>query len=354
MSRRTVLFALAGAGAGNVTRCTAIIEELDRARIDVVLAAQGRARQYAPSSIPLHSLRDVTYGAGPFTAWNILRSNWRFPFRFIQNRHQCARIMDEVRPHVLVTDSDIYAFTAARRLKIPILSLNSSAATIAHFRRLAPQASGMRFSFHVVEKLDRWLQMRYADRIICPVLERVDLPAPKVTQTAPIVRRQFLAASGDQAGPWQWEVAVMLGASGIGASEIDLRDAPGSMVVLGDVRRGRYPPAARRIPFTTQPASYLADARTVVIQGGLNSVSEVVALRKPAVVVPIPHHAEQFVNAALLEKLGAGVMATGPAAGSAVGRLLEHHDAALAACRALTIPCDGATSAARMIEDACG
>jgi len=347
--KRKLLFALAGAGAGNFTRVTAILEELDKDRFDIAFVAQGRSRQLAPPGFPLFPLLDVTYGAREFTAWNILSRNWSFPLRYLSNRRLAARALDEFKPDLLVVDSDFYCFPAARRRGIPIISINSSPATIALFRKMDLSAANMLFSYYCVEKVDCWLQRRHADRIICPVLESVETGIAKVQQVPPIVRRQFRDGVEEGTSRALYDIAVMLGGSGIGASSIDLSGVTGSMVVLG-APDGRYPPWAVQLPFTAEPAAYLSRARILVIQAGLNSISEAIALKKPAVVVPIPNHAEQFVNACCAQQLGIGVKASGAQAGAAARRLLEAYDTALGACRALSLPCDGATRAAQLIE----
>jgi UDP:flavonoid glycosyltransferase YjiC (YdhE family) len=43
-----------------------------------------------------------------------------------------------------------------------------------------------------------------------------------------------------------------------------------------------------------------------VINGGFSAVSEAIALGKPTFVIPVPGHAEQFVNARMVADLGLG------------------------------------------------
>ena len=57
-------------------------------------------------------------------------------------------------------------------------------------------------------------------------------------------------------------------------------------------------------------ADLLARADALVINAGYSAVSEAFVLRKPVFVVPVPGHAEQFVNACLVRDLGLGFMAT--------------------------------------------
>ena len=349
MSKKRLLFALAGAGAGNFSRVTAILEELDQDRFEVALLAQSRVRRRAPRGFTLYPLLDVTYGACDFTAWQVLRHNGSFPFRYWKNRRLAGRALDEFRPDLLVVDSDFHSLPEARRRGIPILSINSSPATLAIFRRMDRSATDFPLSY-CIERIDRRLQRRHADRILCPVLGAVDTGLANAQLLSPIVRRQFrnnVAAGGSEQS---FDVGVMLGGSGLGVSEIDLSGVRHSMVVVG-APGGCYPPHAVRLPFTERPAANLSRCRILVIQGGFNSVSEAIALGKPTVIVPIPNHIEQLVNAWWADQLGFGVMTRGAQAGAAVDRLLRDPRAS---SRPSSPRCDGATQAARLIAEMTG
>jgi UDP-N-acetylglucosamine:LPS N-acetylglucosamine transferase len=50
-------------------------------------------------------------------------------------------------------------------------------------------------------------------------------------------------------------------------------------------------------------------ADLVVVNGGFSAISESFSLRKPVVVIPVPNHAEQWVNARTIEGLGVGMSA---------------------------------------------
>ena len=50
----------------------------------------------------------------------------------------------------------------------------------------------------------------------------------------------------------------------------------------------------------------LMAADVIVLNGGFSAVSEALALRKPTFVIPVPRHAEQFVNARTVADLGIG------------------------------------------------
>ena len=50
-------------------------------------------------------------------------------------------------------------------------------------------------------------------------------------------------------------------------------------------------------------------ADIMVINSGYSAVSEAVVLCKPIIVIPVPNHAEQYINATTIEKAGLGLVA---------------------------------------------
>jgi uncharacterized protein (TIGR00661 family) len=54
----------------------------------------------------------------------------------------------------------------------------------------------------------------------------------------------------------------------------------------------------------------LANADILVINGGFSAVSEAFVLQKYTYVIPVPGHAEQYINSALLQESGLGEIAT--------------------------------------------
>jgi UDP:flavonoid glycosyltransferase YjiC (YdhE family) len=71
-------------------------------------------------------------------------------------------------------------------------------------------------------------------------------------------------------------------------------------------------------------ARFLAQADALVINGGFSAVSEALALNKPAFVIPLQNHAEQYVNAHLVRDLGRGYVVHSD---EAINKLLQLHAA---------------------------
>ena len=63
--------------------------------------------------------------------------------------------------------------------------------------------------------------------------------------------------------------------------------------------------------------SLLRQANLLVINGGFSAVSEALVLRKPMVVIPVPRHAEQWMNGRTIRHLGVGLIGSedGPGRG---------------------------------------
>jgi uncharacterized protein (TIGR00661 family) len=344
---------IVGVGAGNTTRNIALIHELRRAApdIDIHVAAQGRAADLleAEALCPVHRLRTVTYGtSGSMGLWNVVRSNLSFPRRFFQNRAEARRLLESLRPDVAMADSDFYCLGVAKRRRVPLASLNNSPVVVAALRRMGtPRGCG--FSARVIERLDSWLQHRYPDRVICPVLRREEGLDERITQIHPIVRQGI--------EPWEGEgesVVVVTGGSGLGTDDIDLRGVTEPVVTYG-THLERVPPQTEQRGFTLDVIEAMRRAKVLVVQGGFSSVSEAVALRRPTVVVPITGHAEQHVNARLFEEMGLGLAAArATEAGAKVleilGDLRRFEDRA----REHRIATDGAREAARILLEMIG
>lgn len=341
---RLLLF-IVGVGAGNTTRNLALLDELRRLRpdLDIHVAAQGRAAELLAEHVPVHPLREVTYApSGSMSFWNIFASNLSFPVRFAQNRAAARRLLEHLRPDLAMADSDFYCLGPAKRMRVRLASLNNSPVIVAALRRQGTPP-GCLFSARFIERTDSWLQHRFPDRVICPVLRpEQGLPA-KFVQIPPIVRPE--AQPGDEESG---EIVVVTGGSGLGTDEIDLSTAAAPVVTYG-TPLARVPPSARQMGFTLGALEAMRRARVLVVQGGFSSVSEAVALRRPAVVVPIRGHAEQHINARTFEELGLGLAASGPQAGARVNEALARHAEFTGRCRAHQIPVTGAAAAAKAL-----
>ncbi|MCB2156080.1 hypothetical protein KQI84_14480 [bacterium] len=341
------LFCIVGVGAGNTTRNLAIIEEL-RAMGDceVRLAAQGNALKLLRDRFRTYPLETVEYtSGGDFNAADILRSNLNFPARFVGNMREIARILREYQPDLVVADSDFYCLRPARKLGFGLVSINNSPWVVEGIRRMGGVPRDCRFSYQFIEKTDYWLQRRYPQRVLCPVLRALKGLPGKYHQVPPFVRPEIQASTspGD-------EVVVLTGGSGIGTADIDLRALKGQKITVLGAQLEKVPDGTNQPGFTLDVTEHLRRAKVLVVQGGFSSVSEAVALRIPTVVVPISRHAEQWSNARHIEELGLGLMCReGAKTGATVKRILDDYPRYWEQAQALRVPTDGHKKAAELL-----
>jgi uncharacterized protein (TIGR00661 family) len=348
MAKRKILYFVVGVGAGNTTRTLAILDELHRQApyAKVELAVQGNALQLLRQRFQVHEMHSVTYsrGNGGLVPWRIITQNLSFPRRFRENQWRAGELMDQIQPDVVVSDSDFYCLAPAKRRRLPLITVNSSPATVQLFRRYGVPRECL-FSGHVVERIDAFLQKRYPHRVVAPVIRPLRDLARNVHQVPVIVRPEL------QAARWEPEdqVVVVTGGSGIGTADIDLRGIKAPLVTYG-TKLEKVPPHADQRGFDLSAFEAMRRAKVLVIQGGFSSVSEALAIGAPTVVLPIAGHAEQRVNGLELESLGRGLSVRGPSAAGAVAEVLRRFDEIADRGRENPIRCDGARLAAREIS----
>jgi UDP:flavonoid glycosyltransferase YjiC (YdhE family) len=93
-------------------------------------------------------------------------------------------------------------------------------------------------------------------------------------------------------------------------------------------------------------------ADLVVINGGFSAVSESFAMRKPMIVVPVPNHAEQWINGRTMVKLGVGMMADEDGIEAAIEAAARRMESFRAAYDRISHIPDGTGQAAQAILEA--
>ena len=171
----------------------------------------------------------------------------------------------------------------------------------------------------------------------------------KFRRIGAIVRSQYKAfAWRDQPR----RVVIMLSGSTFGSPvELRQRSYPFAVDIIGrDTPDGWQPRDGITYHAKLMDSSaLLSEADLVVVNGGFSAVSEAFCMRKPMVVVPVPRHAEQWVNGQTVERLGVGVATEEAnledAMLAALDRIGDFYDA----YRRIGEPADGARQAAEEI-----
>ena len=324
------LFVINGLGLGNSTRCHAVIERLAATgcRVHVLTSGNGLTYFEGKSCIEsLHSMESFYYSSsnGGISGWATLKSVGHLAKLAKAKRKSLAELLDAVNPDVAVIDSE-YAISPLRRRGIPIIAINNSEVVVTEFLKRRRTARGIKSHFWFVEFSDYLFHRRFCNLVLSPFPMRTPTRHPKFRRIGLIVRRAVRELAGsapaDNLSPEQLRTVVFMLSGSVHATEInfDGRKLPFAVEVVGrpGVSRGNVTFHGRLM----NNAALLARADALVINGGYSALSEAFAFRKPTFVLPVPGHAEQFVNASLATDLGLGFRVTED---DVLDRMLEMH-----------------------------
>lgn len=316
---RTCLFVVNGLGLGNSTRCHAVMEHLLEAgcRIHVLTSGNGLAYlKDKPGIESITAMESFFYSGtnGGISGWSTLKSIRRLLTIAKAKKAQLAGVLEHLEPDVAVIDSE-YAIGQLKRRRIPIVGLNTSEMIVSEYLECPHIPHGIRSHFWFVEFSDYLFHRFNCNLVLSPYPLRAKSRHLKFRRIGLIARRA-IREQAPPPGPRQFpsprqlrRVVFMLSGS-VHASHIRFsgQELPFAIDVVG-----RPGDSSGKVTFHGRQlnnAHLLQQADALVINGGYSAVSEAFVLRKPTFVVPVPGHAEQFVNARLVHKLGLGFRAT--------------------------------------------
>jgi hypothetical protein len=264
-----------------------------------------------PNVAKLHEVESLYYGVkdGRISITRTLRAVSDFAAILRRNARKIDAILTDWRPDVAVSDS-VYTYRPFKRRGIRFVALNNADVVHMAYRRYADRPRSVQAQFWCVEESDYLFHRIVPDLVISPTL---DPSLPKVggnvRRVGPIVRQGFSPAAARS--PVRC-VLVMLSGSRFGSPVIFNRiDWPFEIEVVGRPAPPNWD-AGGRIRFhgkLLDNRALVEKADMVVVNGGFSAVSESFSMRKPLVVIPVPNHAEQWINARTIEHLGVGMTA---------------------------------------------
>lgn len=344
---------LAGGGSGGsaapvIAVAEAIVERCPDAECLYVGTTSGPERELVRAAgLPYESVR--TGRLRRYATWRNLTD----PALVLVGVGQAAAIARRFRPDVAFGAggfATVPPLMAARLLGVPVAIHQQDFSPGLANRMLAPFAAQVTVAFP-----DTRLLFRRATQVVGnPVRRRI------LAGDSARARRQF--------GLTPELPVVLVTGGGTGALRLNelaveaARDLANECQIVHLTGAGRSPapwshPSYRRYAFLAEPmADALAVADVVVTRAGMSALSEIAALRKAAIVVPMPD-SHQEANAAVVADHGAGVVRREADldAGQLAGEVRALFNdptrrAALGAAAALLLPPDAADAICAGIE----
>lgn len=352
---KRVLFLVNGLGLGNVTRCHAIMQKLAEAGVSCSVATSGnglwyfRHQQGVGEPVELNSLHYGT-ARGRISVVRTILSLPEYVAATRGNARVIEMAMDSLKPGAVVTDS-IYVPRLGRLRLVPFLAVNNADVVHTLYRRYADRPKSIRLQFHAVEELDYFYHRMVPDVSLSPRLDiTAEAPPPPYFRVGPIVRPSCRPSCTN--GPPK-RILIMLSGSRFG-TRVNLKRAPANCnidIVGRAAPDGPVPERCRYLGRVLNTPELAAEADLLVVNGGFSAVSEAFVMRKPLVVIPVPNHAEQWVNARTICEFGVGMMAREEELEDALTQGLARIESFRAAYAQLPNAPDGAEQAARRILD---
>lgn len=360
MTRR-ILLIVNGLGLGNSTRCHAVIQSLAAAGATVEVVTSGNGLWFfrdKPEVAAVHEVPALTYGKKNGRL-SVMATVAGLASEAVSILRHTEAVLDQVvrrfRPQVAVTDS-IYVFRTFKRHGVAHVALNNADMVMEAIGRLKGVPASVLPQFCAIELADYLYHRLYPDLVVSPWLNQPPvLRHGTYHRIAPIVRAGFDPLPPHKGPPRR--VVIMLSGSSFGTPVV-LRHPPEGVEidVVGRAQPAEIPlnPRVRYHGRIIDTHALLTTADLVVINAGFSAVSEVRALHLPAVLIPVPRHAEQWANSRLMADLGVALTATEDNLEESLRQALGRIDDLRAACRALPHQPHGADQAAALILDLAG
>jgi UDP:flavonoid glycosyltransferase YjiC (YdhE family) len=354
------LFIINGLGLGNSTRCFAIIEHLKRASVEVHVLTSGNGYFFfadKPEVASVTQTEAIHYGKTRDGRLSIVRTFFNLGqlWRAYKARvSQLNSLLDLIDPDVVVADSDYFIFPVRKR-KIPLIGLNNSDVVVTEYFRRTSKPSSIRSQFWCIEFLDYLFHKTFCDIILSPAAQPIPVRHPKFRRIGLVVREQLLHRakradpSNERLSSGIPLVVIMLSGSSF-SSDIDFShcDLPCTVEVVG--RSGQSTETITYHGKLRDNIAKLLEADVLVINSGFSAVSEALVLGKPTLVLPVPNHAEQYLNSCLVEDCGLGQMTDEYTVLTALRAILTLEDARSREARVLSrINPHGAAEASSII-----
>jgi uncharacterized protein (TIGR00661 family) len=298
-----ILYGLMGDAFGHVFRALAVAEELSEH--EIVFLGGGRVLTLREQGYPVEelSMLSTAYRNNQVDITATVRNGIDV---FLGYRTIVQRVVDMLKdfnPAVVMTDYEYFAPVAARRLGIPVVSIDNQH-FLTHCR--CPLPEGQMLSRTLFTLPLRYLYSNADHYFVSTFFQPVPIN-PSETEVVPPVLRRGIREHTPRAGD---HVLVYQTSPTFAALLPVLEEIPRPFVIYGMGDRRSSKNLTFKAPSRETFLEDLASCRYAIINGGHNVISEALFFGKPILAFPIRLAYEQYFNACMVERLGYGSYCT--------------------------------------------
>ena len=324
---RRILFLVNGYGLGNSTRVHSIIQHINhKCKIDIF--GYGNSLKYFEQVS--HDVQNVfqsfplKYGLkeGKIDTFKMVGKLF-YNFKAIyKGREKLKKILQSKTYSLIVADSNFSTVFLKNRPKL--ISINNADRIIKSSDKIKKRA-------YLVSWLIEWTDFTYnkivSDKVISPFFEPSDLKTHKKTKfkhTALIVRKEFLSFQCLSSPARHHVLIIPSGAciNTVPALKHEKQDY--DISIIGDQIKslGRV----KKYDRVFNTSHLMRQATIVVVNGGLSSISEALAMSQPMIVIPMKGHLEQKVNADWIQEHCLGLMSSWEKLQESIQEMIKNYD----------------------------
>ncbi len=285
---------LSGLGMGNSSRCEAVIQQLllIDPQLELSIFTWGNGTMYFQSVLDNYSSNIVLIDLHSLSTGNIFLSLKNY----FLNTIILIKSFVKNKPNRIILDSD-YHFLSYLFLRNRVFYISQAADVVSRFFKFKFNWTFKELiNFFVLEFLDLCFQVIVSRNILVPCFYEKNFLIRKLKSVPLIVRKNFLNFNGKNSATVEVG-GVLLSGSGLEFEKIERVFNGKKVQIISPERREK---------FKVSEPEIFKDFKYVITQGGLSSISEMLSMKMPLLVLPISNHVEQRLNGLEVESSGLG------------------------------------------------
>ncbi|MEY4875743.1 MAG: hypothetical protein RL708_892 [Bacteroidota bacterium] len=301
-----ILYGVPSEGMGHATRSKVIIEWLLNEKHDVQIVSSGRAFEFLSAHFPnrVHQIDGyhLAYKNAEVSITKTFFSTLKdAPKKLQTNYLQYKHLHQLLKPDLVISDFESFSHFFAKTNKLPLISIdNIQMLNRCKLEIDIPTSEKNNFT---IGKTITKAKVAGANHYFISSFFEAPIIKKNTSFVPPIIRNEIINTK-----PSKGKHILVYQTS---TSQTDLVDellkiTNETFYVFGFNKDEKQSNVQLKKFSETEFVNLLATAKAVICNGGYSFISEAVYLHKPICSVPIANQAEQFVNAAYVDKYGFG------------------------------------------------
>ncbi len=308
MKTRKILYGIPSEGMGHATRSKVLIEHLLSQGHDVRIATSDRAYALMEKNFPGKSFRieglHLAYDEGRLdksaSSKVLLKA---LPKQLRTNFEQFYKVQRDFMPDLVISDFESFTYAFARFNRLPLLSVDNM--QVINRAKLGLKLDSQQRQAYLLAKTVVKSKLPYCRRYLIASFFDCEVAKKNTELIPPILRPEILAAKAATRadGPILVYQTATAQANLISALQT-LRNH--RFRVYGTNREESHGNVELKAFSEAGFIRDLSESACVITNGGFSLISEAVYLHKPICAFPLGGQFEQWLNGAMLEKMGYG------------------------------------------------